>query len=88
MPTAAATFISSGTTLGSEDPEFDRSSNKIDLTNTLDCLNQREKTIIQWKFYLGLSQSEIAKRLGISQMHVSRLQRDALGKLRQDLTRA
>ena len=39
----------------------------------------------QFKFYAELSQSEIAARLGISQMHVSRLQRSALGKLKQSL---
>ena len=37
------------------------------------------------KFYSGLSQTEIAKRLGISQMHVSRLQRNALSKLKEGL---
>jgi len=37
-------------------------------------------------YYKGLSQTEIAKRIGICQMHVSRLQRLALGKLEQELT--
>ncbi len=37
------------------------------------------------RFYDEMSQSEIAKRLGISQMHVSRLQRAALEQLRQYL---
>jgi RNA polymerase sigma-B factor len=37
------------------------------------------------KFYSGLSQSEIVGRLGISQMHVSRLQGAALGKLKTSL---
>ena len=71
--------------VGSEDPEYDKLSNRVDLTSTLSCLDRREKTIISLKFYTGLSQAEIAKRLGISQMHVSRLQRDALGKLREAL---
>ena len=35
------------------------------------------------RFYEGMTQSEIAKRLGISQMHVSRLQRAALEQLRK-----
>ena len=76
-----------GDTLGSNDPEFDRRSDQIDLTDTLGCLSQREKSIIRWKFYAGLSQTEIAGRLGISQMHVSRLQREALSKLRRNLER-
>ena len=74
-----------GDTVGCDDPEYDRRSDQIDLTNTLGCLSQREKSIIRWKFYAGLSQTEIAGRLGISQMHVSRLQREALRKLRRDL---
>ena len=73
--------------LGREDPQFDKLSDRMDLNQTLSCLGQRERTIIYLKFYAGLSQTEIAKRIGISQMHVSRLQRDALGKLRQELAR-
>ena len=66
--------------LGGDDPQFDLVSDRIDLSNTFSCLDQREKTIIHLKFYTGLSQTEIAKRLGISQMHVSRLQRNGPGQ--------
>ena len=55
---------------------------KLDLVETLECLESRERAIIDLKFYSHMSQSEIARRLGISQMHVSRLQRKALGKLK------
>ena len=72
--------------LGSEDPGFHNLSDRVDLANPRDTLNKREKTIIHLKFYVGLSQAETAKRLGISQMHVSRLQRNALSKLRRHLT--
>ena len=71
--------------LGIEDPQFDWLSNRMDLANTMNCLDKREKTILYLKFFAGLSQTDIAGRLGISQMHVSRLQRQALGKLRQGL---
>ena len=71
--------------LGTEDPQFDRLGDRIDLINTIECLTRREKNIIYMKFYVGLSQTEIAKRLGISQMHVSRLQRIALSKLKEGL---
>ena len=73
--------------LGYEDPEFNLLSNRIDLNKALTCLSPRERTIVYMKFYRGLSQTNIAKRLGISQMHVSRLQRHALGKLRNGLVR-
>ena len=73
--------------LGSEDPQFDEVVDKIDLTNILGNLEPRERAIICLKFYSDLSQTEIAGRLGISQMHVSRLQRTALGKLKLRLAR-
>jgi RNA polymerase sigma-B factor len=71
--------------LGSDDPQLSGLPDKIDLLNTLRKLDQRERTIIRLKFYAGLSQTEIAKRLRISQMHVSRLQRNALVKIRGSL---
>jgi RNA polymerase sigma-B factor len=48
-------------------------------------VDSREQVIIYLKFFSGLSQSAIAKRLGISQMHVSRLQHTALNKLKSSL---
>ena len=73
--------------VGNDDPSFEETGDRIDLNSTLGCLSAREKTIIHLKFYVGLSQTEIAKKLDISQMHVSRLQRIALGKLREHMTR-
>ena len=73
--------------LGSEDPDLEALPNKLDLTKTLDCLDAREKAIIYMYYYSDLSHTEIAKRLGICQMHVSRLQRRALGKLKEELAR-
>lgn len=71
--------------VGGEDPQFTRTIDKMDLNNTMRCLGTREQVIIHLKFYRGLTQTEIATRLGISQMHVSRLQRVALSKLKQEL---
>ena len=44
-----------------------------------------ERTIVYLRFFEGLTQSEIAERIGISQMHVSRLLRAALDSLRDEL---
>ncbi len=71
--------------IGAEDPQFEKLEDRIDLGQTFGSLTRREKAIIYMKFYIGLSQTEIAKRLGISQMHVSRLQRHALRLLREAL---
>ena len=68
--------------LGSEDPQFVELETRIALKDALRCLDDREKTIIRLRFYAGLSQTRIAERLGISQVHVSRLQRNALRRLK------
>jgi RNA polymerase sigma-B factor len=51
----------------------------------LDQLPDREAEIMRLRFYDELTQSEIAERMGISQMHVSRLMRRCLGDLRAAL---
>jgi RNA polymerase sigma-B factor len=48
-------------------------------------LNTRQQQIIHLRYYEELSQAEVARRMGISQMHVSRLERQALQDLRQIL---
>lgn len=53
----------------------------------LESLPEREATILRLRFYDELTQGEIAARLGISQMHVSRLMRRCLDDLRQRLER-
>ncbi len=49
----------------------------------LEKLPERDRKIITWRFFEDLTQSEVAKRLNISQVQVSRLERQALKKLRQ-----
>lgn len=46
-------------------------------------LPTRERVIIIMRYYLDMSQEAVGQRLGISQMHVSRLQHRALQRLRQ-----
>jgi RNA polymerase sigma-B factor len=71
--------------VGSEDPNLDRVEMREVLENAMQHLNERERRIMIMRFFEELSQSEVAKRLGISQMHVSRLQRAALEQLREHL---
>jgi RNA polymerase sigma-B factor len=52
------------------------------LSGTLRALPQRERTILHLRFVQDLTQAEIAERVGVSQMHVSRLLRRSLDKLR------
>jgi len=57
-----------------------------DLKQAIECLEPREKAIIYYRFFKDMSQTEVAKRLNISQMHVSRLQQKALRRLKELLS--
>jgi RNA polymerase sigma-B factor len=59
--------------LGEVDPDLAGIEDRLALTELLTELPEREQRIIYLRFYEGLTQSEIAKRVGVSQMHVSRL---------------
>jgi RNA polymerase sigma-B factor len=72
-------------TLGEEEPGFEVSEQRTILSAGLQALDERERRIIHLRFYQGLTQSQIAVELGISQMHVSRLIRAALEKLREEI---
>lgn len=73
--------------VGAIDTAFDLSLDRLTLATALDTLPDREKTILQLRFYRSMSQRQIAERISISQMHVSRLERAALQKLRVVLQR-
>jgi RNA polymerase sigma-B factor len=75
-----------GDTLGSDDPAFELAELHVALGPALASLNERDRTILVLRFYGNLSQTEIAEKVGISQMHVSRLLAKALDRLRQQLT--
>ena len=69
--------------LGEHDPDFDRVENQVELSELLAGLPEREQTIVYLRFFKGLTQSEIAAQVGISQMHVSRLLARSLELLRE-----
>jgi RNA polymerase sigma-B factor len=58
---------------------------RANLDKALETLVPRERIIVYLRFYESVSQTEIARRLNCSQMHVSRLQARALDKLRMVL---
>jgi RNA polymerase sigma-B factor len=74
-----------GDTLGGEDHEMQLAELRIALGPAVGSLDQRERQILSLRFYGNLSQTEIAARIGVSQMHVSRLLARALGRLRAQL---
>ncbi|MHB1534541.1 MAG: SigB/SigF/SigG family RNA polymerase sigma factor [Acidimicrobiales bacterium] len=67
---------------GQEDVRFDDADDRATLSPLLAVLPEREQLILRLRFFEGLTQSEIAARLGISQMHVSRLLARSVAELR------
>jgi len=74
--------ISFAEQLGAEDEHLENLEYRASLAPEMAKLPERERRIIYLRFFKGLTQSEIAERLGISQMHVSRLLNRTLTQLR------
>ena len=72
--------------LGREDISLENVENQVALERAFEILSGRERLVVSLRFYKGMSQSEAARILGISQMHVSRLQARALRKLKDALS--
>lgn len=68
--------------LGTEDQGLIDSEHRVALSPLIAQFPVRERTILHLRFFEGMTQSEIAGRLGISQMHVSRLLARSLAQLR------
>jgi RNA polymerase sigma-B factor len=67
--------------LGVEDDALERVEYNAVLERTMRALPERERLLLHMRFTEDLSQSEIARRVGVSQMHVSRLLRRAMERL-------
>jgi RNA polymerase sigma-B factor len=67
--------------LGREDSGFERVEDRRTVASVLPVLTPREREVITLRFFGGLSQTEIAERIGVSQMQVSRVLRAALTRL-------
>lgn len=68
--------------LGAEDPGYELAEYSATLAPELRALPERDRLVLHLRFVEDLTQSEIAEQIGVSQMHVSRLIRAALTKLR------
>lgn len=68
--------------------DFKQADSRLLLEEAAAVLSAQEKAILQYTYFDGLSQKETGVQLGISQMHVSRLQRRALQKLREAIPEA
>jgi RNA polymerase sigma-B factor len=71
--------------LGTEEPRYEVSEHLAMLAPGFRALDERERRILHLRFFEGLTQSQIAQQVGISQMHVSRLIRRSLEKIREEI---
>jgi RNA polymerase sigma-B factor len=69
--------------IGTEEHQYEVSEDRALLAPGFRALDERERKILQLRFFDGLTQSQIAQQVGISQMHVSRLIRRSLEKIRE-----
>ncbi len=69
--------------IGTADPGLDQVENRETLHSALAKLPERETAIVRMRFFEEMTQSEIAARMGISQVHVSRLLASTVARLRQ-----
>lgn len=69
--------------IGEEDSGFEMANKRLIISEALEGLDEKEKRVIILTFFKQLSQREAGELLGVSQMHVSRIQRRAIEKLRE-----
>jgi RNA polymerase sigma-B factor len=85
LDVTSETSTSIGETFGALDEALEGVEYRESLKPLLAQLDDREKRILQMRFFDNLSQSQIATELGISQMHVSRILNKVLTHLREGL---
>jgi RNA polymerase sigma-B factor len=72
--------------LGQEEPAYDIFEQRRVLAPAMERLDPRERLILHLRFFEGMTQTQVAARIGISQMHVSRLIRKSIDNLRATMT--
>jgi RNA polymerase sigma-B factor len=73
--------------IGTRDPEIGRAEMRVLLDDAFDVLSDRDQEVLRLRFSEDLTQTEISRRVGVSQMQVSRIIRQALNTLRADIER-
>ncbi|NLM57694.1 MAG: SigB/SigF/SigG family RNA polymerase sigma factor [Clostridium sp.] len=72
-------------TVGQEDKTFEEIENRDFLEKSLDKFNDIEKEFIQLRYFNNMTQKDIAKKFGVSQMYISRLEKKVLERFRRIL---
>ena len=71
--------------LGDADPELGRAEIRVLIDDAMDVLSDRDREILRLRFEQDMTQTEISRVIGVSQMQVSRLIRQSLARLRMDI---
>ncbi|MEJ7783348.1 MAG: SigB/SigF/SigG family RNA polymerase sigma factor [Solirubrobacteraceae bacterium] len=74
--------------VGGVDPDLARAEIRVLLDEAFDVLSERDQEVLRLRFEDDLTQTEISRRIGVSQMQVSRLIRQSLSRLRMDIERS
>jgi RNA polymerase sigma-B factor len=72
-----------GVVYGVEDPGFGVAEDAATVQHLMRVLSDREREVLRLRFEEDLTQAEIGERIGVSQMHVSRIIRQSITKLRE-----
>ena len=70
---------------GEADADLEDTGTRVMLQDAMTTLPERERRVVYLRFYLGLTQAEIAEEIGVSQVHVSRILRSTLAQLADEL---
>lgn len=81
--TDAAEHLESDPSLGAQQPEMTEVENRADVTALLGRLSPRDRTVVYLRFVQDMSQAEIGRRVGVSQMQISRILTRSLLHLRE-----
>jgi RNA polymerase sigma-B factor len=71
--------------IGDDDEGYELAEHRVMLRHGLAGLGEREREIVRLRYYEGLTQREIAREVGVSQMHVSRLIRRSIDTMRDSI---
>jgi RNA polymerase sigma-B factor len=72
-------------TIGAIDPQIEHITNREALRVLIEALPSREREVLRMRFFESMTQSQIAERIGVSQMQVSRILANTLSCLRDQL---
>jgi RNA polymerase sigma-B factor len=80
--------VSYAEAVGAEDPGYDLAESSATIERLMRVLSEREREVLRLRFEEDLTQVEIGNHVGVSQMHVSRLIRQSIARLREEAERA